>query len=179
MILDNIKKSLNKKTKSIIAILVVVAVIISGAIIIKTNETAVYTYALYTLMPKTVSAEDMNTDCDISVRLNKNFDAKKQASQPLEAFEYYYTDPQSGEEVVVGGTENAVINGEQVPVYLGFIIRAKMNLETMKDIMAKITLAIVAILIVVGIIVWFKVWSKKEDEQKAKIYKNSKSRNKK
>lgn len=178
--MEKTKKKLNKKVKLIIVFVVIIAVIISGAIVVRTNETAVYTYALYTLMPKTISSEEMHTDYDISVRLNKNFDPKKQDSQPLEAFEYYYTDPQTGKEVVIGGTENTMINGNEVPVYLGFVIKAKMNLETLKSVLTKIAFVIVAILVVVGIVVWFKVWSKKEDEQKAKIYKNSKnSKNKK
>lgn len=174
--LEKIKKKLSKKVKIIITFIVVIAVILSGIIIVRTNETAVYTYVMYTLMPKTISAEEMHNNFDLSVRLNKNFDPKTQDSQPLEAFEYYYTDPKTGKEVVVGGTENVLINGDEVPAYLGFVIKAKMNLETIKSVLTRIAIVLVVILIAGVIVIWFKVWSKKEDEQKARLYKNSKNK---
>lgn len=170
------KKKLNKKLKALIAIVVMAVLIITGIVVVKTNETMVYTYGLYTLMPKTLTAEEINTDYDISVRLNKNFDAKAQDSQPLEAFEYYYTDPSTGKEVVIGGTESTDINGNEVPVYLGFVIKAQMNLNKLKSALTVLLVLFVVLLVVAAIVIWFLIWSKKEDEKKNKIVHKSKSK---
>ena len=109
-----------------------------------------------------------------------DYDSKKQASQPLEAYEYYYTDPETNETVVIKGTENAVINDDEIPVYLGFLLRAKMNMNTFGDIVQKVFI-VLAVLVVFGLIVlWFKSWSRREDEAKAQIYgKKNQSKRKK
>lgn len=178
MKLEKIKIKLTKKIKALIAVIVAVVVIIAGVIVVQMNETAVSTYVLYALMPKTLKAEEINTDYDISVRLSKDFDPKTDDMQPLEAFEYYYTDPETGEEVVIGGTETTEIDGNDVPVYLGFVIKAGMNRNTIKDVMAKVGIVLVILLIAGAIVVWFKIWSKKEDEKKIAFKNNHKKKKK-
>lgn len=176
--MENIKNKMSKKVKLIITFIVLIAVVISGIIIVKSNQNYFYTRALYMLMPKTITGQEMGTDYDLSVGLNGEYDAKKKSSYPLEAFEYYYTDPQTGEDKVVKGTENASINGEEVPVYLGFLIEAKTNLENLKSVLSKTAIVLVLIIIVGGIILWYKVWSKKEEQQKERKYKNSHNKHK-
>lgn len=174
--MESTKKKLSKKAKIIVSVVVVIAVIIAGFITVKANETAFYKYALYTFMPKTLTAEEINADFDVSVRFNEEYNAETQSSQPLEAFEYYYTDPDTGKEVVIKGTENAVINGEEVPIYLGFLIEAQMNLATMKSVLSKVAIALAVVIVVVAIVVWFFIWSKKEDEEKEKYLRKTKGK---
>lgn len=174
--MESTKKKLSKKAKIIVSVVVVIAVIIAGFITVKANETAFYKYALYTIMPKTLTAEEINADFDVSVRFNEEYNAETQSSQPLEAFEYYYTDPDTGKEVVIKGTENAVINGEEVPIYLGFLIEAQMNLATMKSVLSKVAIALAVVIVVVAIVVWFFIWSKKEDEEKEKYLRKTKGK---
>lgn len=166
-------KKLTKKAKGLIALGVALCVVIIGVIVYFTNSTAINNYVLYMFMPKTITASEINTNYDLGVRLNEDYDAKKQKSQPLEAFEYYYTDPETGKEVVVKGADNAKINGEDVPIYLGFLIRAKTNMNSFKSILSKVLLVVVPVLIAVGIVLWFKAWSKKQDEEKQMKYKSN------
>lgn len=173
------KSKLSKKVKILITLIVLAAVILSGVILVKTNETRVYTYGLYTLMPKTITAEEMGTDYDLSVRFNKDYDYKVQETVPLEAFEYYYTDSKTGEEVVIKGTEQSVIAGVEISPYVMFLIKAKMNLDTLKSVLAKVAWAAAVVIVVTVIVLWYKAWSKQQDREKDKKYINKDKKRKK
>lgn len=175
MVLKNIIAKLSKKTKIAIASIVsicVVAIVI--AVVYFTNSVTINNYVVYMFMPKTITAEEMNTNYDLHVRMNKDYDPVVQENEPLEAYEYYYTDPQSGEMVVVKGGTNAVINGEDVPIYLGFLLKARMNMNTFSYVVKYVAVVIALVLVAVGIVLWFKSWSRREDEAKARKYKNRK-----
>lgn len=171
MVLKKEGSKLTKKMKVLIASIVVILLIAVTAIVYFTNSVAINNYVLYMFMPKTITGEQMDTNYDLHVRLNEKYDADTQSNQPLEAYEYYYTDPQSGEEVVITGAKDAEINGEKVPIYLGFLIEAKNNLDTFTSIFSKVIAVLVVVLIAVGIVLWYKSWSRREDEAKAKTYK--------
>lgn len=179
--LRNITINLSKKMKILIATLVSFVIVVAViATVYSLNSVAINNRILYMFMPKTITAEEMETNYDLHVRMNDDYDSKRQASQPLEAYEYYYTDPETNETVVIKGTENAVINDDEIPVYLGFLLRAKMNMNTFGDIVQKVFI-VLAVLVVFGLIVlWFKSWSRREDEAKAQIYgKKNQSKGKK
>lgn len=177
---------LTKKAKAIIALLVALAVIVTGIIVVKVNDEAIYNELVYIVMPKTIRAEEMqddpdfHIDFDIHVRKNKDYDIKTQSQQPLEAYEYYYIDPETNEEVVVKGTEEIEVDGNKIGPYLLFLIKAKENEDKIKSVATKSAWVLGPIAGVALIIVWFLIWSKKEDEQKARMAnKNNNKKRKK
>lgn len=174
---EKTKNKLSKKMKVLIAFIVIIAVVSGSAIFVSLNETRVYNYGLYLLMPKTITAEEMGTDYDISVRFNNDYDYKTQETLPFEAFEYYYTDTSTGEEVVIKGTDQSEIAGVEIAPYVMFVIKAKMNLDTLKSVLAKAAWVAAAVIVVAAIVLWYKVWSKHEDAEKEKI--NNKKNHKK
>lgn len=172
--MDKFKSILKKNIKLIVTMIVIVAVLVTSVIIIKENGAKVYSYSLYALMPKTISAEEMETDYDMHVRLNDDYDFVRQLEDPLEAYEYYYTDPQTGEEVVIGGSEQTQIGDVTIAPYLMFVIKAKENFDMVKKVITAVIWIIIAAAIVLGIVLWYKSWARREDEKKNKIHKNNK-----
>lgn len=82
-----------KNKKKLIAGIVVgvfAVLMIATALIIKFNQTAVYTQVLYTFMNKSetvVINEEKNTELTLYIRKNPNYDAKTNEKMPLEAFD--------------------------------------------------------------------------------------------
>lgn len=173
-----------KNKKKLIAGIVVgvfAVLMIATALIIKFNQTAVYTQVLYTFMNKSetvVINEEKNTELTLYIRKNPNYDAKTNEKMPLEAFDVYYYD-KDGKEVDVG-TGSFVYDGEECAMpCLGFLIKAVQNLNTAKEILKKVLIVLAVIAVVALIVVWYKVWSKHEDEEKAKrLLKTTQSKKK-
>lgn len=168
---NDIKLKKNPKFVKLLVIILLLFAIIASFVVIKQNETEIYTKVIYTIMPKSISSNNDNYDVDFYIELNDDFDFNDNTASPLDAFNYRYIDPDSGKEVLIEGTENAVINGNNVQVYLGFVIELQNRINEIKNIVIRVILALFSIAIVAGIVVWYKVWSKKEDEAKAKKYK--------
>lgn len=176
---EKTRNKLSKKMKVLITFIVIIAIVAGGAIFVSVNETRVYNYGLYVLMPKTITAEEMQTDYDISVRFNDDYDYKTQETLPFEAFEYYYTDPSTGEEVVIKGTEQSEIAGVEIAPYVMFVIKAKENLDTLKSVLVKVAWVAAAVIVVAAIALWYKAWSKQEDAKKEKLNKQKNNKKKK
>lgn len=165
------EKKIGKKAKALIITAVVIFAVIVVSIVVKANETYIYSRGLYLLMPKSVTIEVEDKSYEFYARINEDFNAKEQKSAPLEAYEYYCTDPDTGEEILVSGTDNVELNGEYKQVFLSFLIDAKIRLDTIKSVVSKCFAVLIVVAIVALIVVWYKVWAKKEDEAKAKKYK--------
>ncbi|MCC8072900.1 MAG: hypothetical protein LIO62_02085, partial [Clostridiales bacterium] len=127
----NVKDLLKRKSKLLITLAVVLAVFIVGIVLICVNSYAIEIEATYLMMPKTISADESDLDFDLHIRKNSDYDLETQSSYPLEAFEYYYTDPDTGEEVVIKGTDSAEIEGEEVSPYIVFLYKAYGHLRNL------------------------------------------------
>lgn len=177
------KISLTKKQRNvIITFAVLVAVVITGLIVFKSNQIYFTTKLMYAFMPQSYVAELDDGNIEFFVEYNKDYSAKESNYDPMQAFRYYYYD-ENGERVDLGidGGYDEVGNGEKSPLSVPFMFLMGQRIGTFKAIMKKVLLALAAVIIVVLIIVWYIVWSRNEDKQKLEKYgdKPNKKNNKK
>ncbi|MCM1285239.1 MAG: hypothetical protein NC213_06825 [Acetobacter sp.] len=162
-----------KNKKKLIACIVVsvfVVLIIAMALFVKFNQTAVYNQVLYTFMTKSetvVINEEKNTELTLYIRKNPDYDVKKNEKMPLEAFDVYYFD-KDGKEVDIG-TGSLIYEGEDCGIpCLGFLLKAVQKLNTVKNVLVKVLIAFAVVAVIALIFIWYIIWSKHEDEEKAK-----------
>lgn len=101
---------------------------------------------------------------------NKEFNAKE--NLPLEAFNYYYFDKDGKridlvDGVYIGADDNDKHTSDNIPVYLGFYIKAAEKFNIVGNVIKVITAILILCLIAGFIYIWYRVWSKKEDERQA------------
>lgn len=179
------KNKLNKKYKVGIIILTVVAVIGIIIAVCAANKTALTAKFTYAFMPKVIDTSDYDSNLDLVlyVEKNKDFDAKKDAGEPLKAFKYYYYDDNEEkvslnyDDLVFKGTDNEMMACAQ------FYYEAAEGLSSFLKVV-KIIAAVLAVLLVIGgLVLWFILWSKKYDKEKEaynqKVNSSGKSKNNK
>lgn len=176
---ENIKVKLNKKQKKAIIIIAMILVVIAGLFAcFKANQTAIYSKAMYALMPKSVVGEIDGKEIECFVEMNKDFDTSLPLTEITKAFTYYYVDA-DGNVVDLGVDATVNQDGEDVQVFLAFMPQTIENFENAKDTAVKIIIPVIVILVVVLIVVWFFKWSKKQDLEKQKKYGNKNNQKKK
>ncbi len=179
------KNKLSKNTKAVIIILTVVAVVGVIIAVCAANKTALTSELTYAFMPKVIDTSDYDSNLDLVlyVEKNKDFDAKKDAKEPLKAFKYYYYDDNEEkvslnyDDVVFEGTDNEMMACAQ------FYYEAAEGLSSFLRVV-KIIAAVLAVLLVIGgLVLWFILWSKKYDKEKEaynqKVNQSGKSKNNK
>ena len=169
---DNKKKPLRIGKKGIAAIIVaavlIIAVIVTS-VYVSNNKIKVYSDIIYTLMDKEKLAEDGSNRL-LHIRKNPEFDAKAKNATLLDAFEVYYND-ESGKEYSFKADDKIMSDDQEIGadmVILAFEASALEKLNPIKSVAAKIAIVVVVIVIVGLIFLWYKIWSKKEDEEKAR-----------
>lgn len=169
-------KNNKKRIKIISAITAVVLVIAITAVTIATNktaETAFNTKMTLLLMPDSLSTAFDGKDVTFYVRENKKFDSKKESSQPLNAFEFYYYDD-DGNEVNLGSDGTYKTKSIDIMPSVLFLMKTNENLAKVKSIGAKVGVVLVVLVFALVIVLWYKSWSKRQDKEKEKKYKNKK-----
>lgn len=169
---ENIKMPRKIGKKGIIAIVVAVVLaiaVLATSLYVSNNKVKVYSDVIYMLMEKEKAAED-GSGRVFHIRKNAEFNSKDKNASILDAFEIYYND-ENGNEIVYK-TDDMVLSDDQEIgadlVILTFTTSAIKKFNTVKSI-AVIVAIVIAVLVVIGLIfLWYKIWSKKEDEEKAR-----------
>lgn len=180
---ENSKVKLNKKSKAVIIILSVVAVVGIVISLCVLNKTAITTKLTYAFMPKVIDMSEYDSSLDLVLYVEKNdeFNAKKDAKEPLKACKYYYYD-ENGEKVTLNYDDPIFVGTDnEGMVCIPFYLEATKGLNSLVTGI-KITAVVIGVLIVIGaIILWFILWSKKYDREKAAYNQkvNSSGKNKK
>lgn len=176
------KKIVLSKTqkKVIIAFAVIIAVVLTGVLIFKTNQTYFTTKMMYAFMPQSYVAELDEGDIEFFVEYNKDYSPKKYNNEIVKAFQYYYYD-ENGERIDLGidGGYDDDGDGEKSPLSVPFMYLMGQRIGEFKSVMKKVLLAAAAVIVVVLIVVWFIVWSKNEDKQKHEKYGDKNNHKKK
>ncbi|MDE5984899.1 MAG: hypothetical protein K2H13_06580 [Eubacterium sp.] len=165
------EKNKKKKIKiiSILAAILVVIIVLSS--VIAANQFRIKSELLYYVMPDSIEME-LNNDSMLELykRKNENYDYKTQKDNPLAAFEFYYYD-ENGDEVVVNGDNPIMIDGEvQGAPTMAFILSSSDKLNHIKKVATIVSCLVILIITVALIFIWYRVWCKKQDEEKERKY---------
>lgn len=170
------KKSLTKKSKIVIGVSVVAAVIIivSAIFIIFTGNSSykLYNSVMLQLMPESITSED---GVEFFVKENPKYDGGKTPEE--EQFIFYFKN--GDKEVDLPGGVFTDANGNKSAVSVGFATLALEKLNTIKTVFKVVIAVMVVLLVVVGIYLWYKSWCRREDEQKKLLYGDTKANKKK
>lgn len=170
------KKSLTKKSKIVIGVSVVAAVIIivSAIFIIFTGNSSykLYNSVMLQLMPESITSED---GVEFFVKENPKYDGGKTPEE--EQFIFYFKN--GDKEVDLPGGVFTDANGNKSAVSVGFATLALEKLNTIKTVFKVVIAVMVVLLVVVGIYLWYKSWCRREDEQKKLLYGDTKTNKKK
>lgn len=170
------KKSLTKKSKIVIGVSVVAAVIIivSAIFIIFTGNSSykLYNSVMLQLMPESITSED---GVEFFVKENPKYDGGKTPEE--EQFIFYFKN--GDKEVDLPGGVFTDANGNKSAVSVGFATLALEKLNTIKTVFKFVIAVMVVLLVVVGIYLWYKSWCRREDEQKKLLYGDTKTNKKK
>lgn len=182
---DEVKITLSKKTKKIIVTCVVVAVVIALLAVLFMFRYSIYSSAVYHFMPKELTATmDNGTDTQKDITFYaykvKGYNPVKDKNT-LNAFGFYYYDD-NGKKVDLGSEgvyESA--GGQKFTPNTFFLMKASKNFNTFKDKYSWVIPIVIFVVLAIIIVLWFKSWSRREDERKAKMYgnKNQNGKNKK
>lgn len=170
--MNNSKKPVKIGKKGIIAIVVAAVLIIAvtaASVYISNNSVKVYSDIVYILMDKERLAED-GSDRMFHIRKSADFNYKSENASLLDAFEVYYND-ENGTEYVFTPDDKVESDGQEIGadlVILAFETTALDKLNTIKSVAVKLAVVLVLVVIVGLIVLWYKIWSKKEDEEKAR-----------
>ena len=166
---DDIKNPIKISKKRITAIIVVAVLliaIISTSIYVSVNKVKVYSDIIYTFMDKEKLAED-DTNRLYHIRKNPEFKSKGKDATILDAFEIYFED-ENGKMCYYTSGDNFPYDGDEAGADVVILIFISSALVPLKKIGTAVAV-IVPIIVIVGLIVlWYKLWSKKEDEERAK-----------
>ncbi|MCM1114457.1 MAG: hypothetical protein NC397_03075 [Clostridium sp.] len=163
----NEKMSKSKK-KKIIAFSVAGVIIVAAVILISVFQNAIYSQGLYTLMPKS-QVSTLSDGSEVTVYVKQNPDYNPMGSAPpLEAFEFYYID-ENGNEVNIEDAEGFEYNISDYQT--AFVLFAGQKMQTIKSVATPIIVVLVVAILAVCIFLWFKSWSRRQDEEKARKYK--------
>lgn len=179
--MDNKKfdKKISKKTKIIISLVLVLAVIlVSGSVAIAVNQTAIYTKFVSYLMPDSLDIDVGSKKITFYSEENEEYNPKTQSSVPLQAFKYYYID-ENNNKVYFDGMQAYEDGDDSTIPSLMFLLEVKSKSDSIGDAFQIVAAVVVLILIAVAIFIWFKIWCRKEDEKKAQLNKNNNKNNKK
>lgn len=179
---ENNKKNAGKLKKILIPIAAIILVLFSAILIIKANDVAIVTKAMYSLMPESYIAETQDGNVEYFVEYNKDFNPKTDRDNALKAFEYYYYD-EDGNKVELGpdGTYLST-TGEEVSLDMVFAVNIGEKFSKIQKVISVIVKVFFVVLFIGLIVLWFFKWSKKQDMEKEKKYgnnKQNKSKNKK
>lgn len=181
---DRIKKTHRLSKKGIIAIVIAAVLVVAVAVAsvyVSNNKVKVYSDILYILMDKERPAED-NSGRIMHIRKTSDFNPKDEGVTMLDAFEIYYNDD-SGKEYVFKVNDKIPSDDQQIGadlVILAFEASALQKVNTIKSVAVKAVIVIAVVAVIGLIFLWYKLWSKKEDEEKAKrIAKSSQNQKKK
>lgn len=170
------KKSLTKKSKIVIGVSVVAAVIIivSAIFIIFTGNSSykLYNSVMLQLMPESITSED---GVEFFVKENPKYDGGKTPEE--QQFIFYFMN--GDKEVDLPGGVFTDANGNKSAVSVGFATLALEKLNTIKTVFKVVIAVMVVLLVVVGIYLWYKSWCRREDEQKKLLYGDTKANKKK
>lgn len=179
---DNIetnKKKIDKRTIKISVLIAAAVLLVAGIIAISLNKTAINTNITYALMPKSISDNIEGNEVTFYVRKNKNYDPKKNAKQPLEAFEFYYYD-EDGKEVNLGSNKAYKINGKSVLPSILFMIKVQQNIKNFKNILFSIVIPVISVIVIgAAVFFWYKAWCRQQEKEKAEKFKNANKNKKK
>lgn len=163
-----IKLPMDKTKKKWIIFGIVFAVIIaavSGTLAyVYSNQNAVASNLLYVFMPKSITFKDNGNDVTMYVEKNKDYKPGSD-SMALNAYKFYYFD-KDGKRVDTfqGHYETPTRKCE---TGLGFLVKAKQNLDTFMNFLKIALIAAAVIILVLLILLWYKLWNKKMDEKEA------------
>lgn len=170
------KKSLTKKSKIVIGVSVVAAVIIivSAIFIIFTGNSSykLYNSVMLQLMPESITSED---GVEFFVKENPKYDGGKTPEE--EQFIFYFKN--GDKEVDLPGGVFTDAEGNKSVVSFGFVKMALEKLNTIKTVFKVVIAVMVVVLVAIGIYLWYKSWCRREDEQKKLLYGDSKANKKK
>lgn len=172
------EKSNNKKIKIMLILAAVLAVIIAASVVISIHSEQIKCEAMYHMMPDSVEGNfDDGTPVKVFKGKNDSYSYKEDKGNPLAYYEFTVVDDK-GNEYIVKGDASLVVDGEEIGnVYPEFLPK---TMETWSKVQSKIAIAavIAAMIIIIGLIVlWFKIWSKKQDEEKERKYGNKNNSN--
>lgn len=167
---DDIKNPIKISKKGITAIVVAVvllAAIITTSIFVSVYKVKLYADIVYIFMDKEKRAED-ETNRLYHIRKNANFDPKDKDATILDAFEIYFED-ENGEMCYYSADDKFTYDGsDEATAGLVILIFITSGIAPLKKVGTAAAI-IVPIVVVIGLIVlWYKLWSKKEDEERAK-----------
>ncbi|MDE6470070.1 MAG: hypothetical protein K2L19_03500 [Eubacterium sp.] len=165
------EKNKKKKIKIISILAAILVVIIALNAIISANQFRIKSEALYYIMPDSIEMELNNHSViELFKRKNENYDYKTQKDNPLAAYEFYYYD-ENGNEVVVAADSPLVMDDEnQGAPGIMFMINSADNLKHIKKVITIVSCVVILVIIVALILIWYRVWSKKQDEEKERKY---------
>lgn len=170
------KKSLTKKSKIVIGVSVVAAVIIivSAIFIIFTGNSSykLYNSVMLQLMPESITSED---GVEFFVKENPKYDGGKTPEE--QQFIFYFMN--GDKEVDLPGGVFTDANGNKSAVSVGFATLALEKLNTIKTVFKVVIAVMVVVLVAIGIYLWYKSWCRREDEQKKLLYGDTKTNKKK
>lgn len=172
------KAKLSKKTKQIIAIVLVLVIVVGLFAGYKINETAINNEFLYKFMPESqVSELSDGSKLTVYVEKDPDYKAEDNNDSPFAALVFYYLDD-NNEKVIID--ENSDLEYTRAEYQMAFAMAAGEKVQNIKKVITPVFAVIIAVLVIIGIALWFKSFCRREDEAKQKKYsnKNNKKKNK-
>lgn len=172
--MEKIKKKLTKKTKIVIIVSVVVAIVAAScgliAFLNSDSSNSLYNKAALALMPESLEREDLGVV--FYVKANPEYVANEKTGE-LQFICYFMN---GNEEVELPGGIFTTVDGEKVAVLVGFMLKAQQKITTIKNIAFGVLAAVALAGIGIAIYYSYRVWSKNQDNVKKELYgdKNNK-----
>lgn len=171
---ENKKVNTTKLKKILIPIAVILVLLLSLVLIIKTNGITILMKVAYSAMPESYVAETQDGTIEYFIEYNKEFKPDDELNNLQDAYNFYYYD-ENGSRVDVEGNDTFTDNnGTAVPIIACFSQDLFSELENARKVFSVVIKVVIVVLIIGLIVLWFFKWSKKQDMEKEKKYGNNK-----
>ncbi len=155
---------------SIVSVVVLIAAVLTIMLTSNSVSTTIYNKAVLGLMPNTITGVTADGEMTFYVKSNKDYDAKKDGSEPINAFVFYYKD-KDGKDTEVDTAGNYVdSSGTKHNVMLGFFAKGLEKLRKIQAVLKVVAVVMGIILLGVLIYLWYLNWCKREKKRKELEY---------
>ena len=174
---EQVKKTMPKWAKKLIAALLIVSIIVAGVFVIAHffgNQ--IKARVIFAVVPHSIQVADENgVEYECIIELNPDYkpDREKGREDLGNAFRYYRID-KDGTKTDMGVNPSVSYNEAVVSPFLQFILAA-INNGTVGRIKTTVTtIAVIVALVVVCVIIylWYRSWCKRQDMEKEHLYGN-------
>ena len=177
---ENKTVNTKKLKKILIPIAVILVLLLSLVVIIKTSGITILMKVAYSAMPESYVAETQDGTIEYFIEYNKGFKPDDEFNNLQEAYNFYYYDENSNRVDVEANDTFTDSDGNAVPIIACFSQDMFSGLENAKKVFSVVAKVLIAVLIIGLIVLWFFKWSKKQDLEKEMKYGNNKhNKNKK